>query len=122
SSAAPDTAENLILPGRNEEGLAKARDGRLVGKLLPDLHRRRGLVASGNSSNSAGVPEVFARSMLSSRSLVVTPPLAEKPPGLPFAASTRWQGTMIGIGFWPSAWPTSRATSRGSPSFAVISP
>jgi hypothetical protein len=37
--------------------------------------------------------------MLSSRSLVVTPPAAENPPGLPPAASTRWHGTMIGNGF-----------------------
>ena len=37
--------------------------------------------------------------MLSSRSLVVTPPAAENLPGLPPAASTRWHGTMIGNGF-----------------------
>src|ERR1039457_2053907 len=36
-----------------------------------------------------------AGSRLSNRSLVVTPPGAEKPPLLPPAPSTRWQGTMI---------------------------
>src|SRR5258707_3429595 len=43
--------------------------------------------------------------------LVTTPPLAENPPGLPSAASTRWQGTTIGQGLRPSAWPTSRDSS-----------
>jgi len=39
----------------------------------------------------------------------MTPPGAENPPARPPAASTRWQGTMIGIGFCPSARPTARA-------------
>src|SRR5262245_27498840 len=33
---------------------------------------------------------------------------AEKPPSCCFAASTRWQGTKIGIGFAPHAPPTAR--------------
>src|SRR5499427_2773138 len=40
-------------------------------------------------SNSVGASLVRARSMVSRRSLVATPPLAEKPPDLPPAASTR---------------------------------
>src|SRR5262249_31372556 len=89
--------------------------------------RRRcafGLSAKPNArspSNSVGASLVRARSIVSRRSLVVTPPLAEKPPALPPAASTRWHGTMIGNGFRPSACPTSRARAR-SPSRAAISP
>src|SRR6185437_506658 len=62
-----------------------------------------------------------APSMASSLTLVLTPPRAEKPPSLPPAAVTRWQGTTIGQGFCPRAAPTSRASSR-SPSRAAISP
>src|SRR4051794_21204574 len=40
-------------------------------------------------SNSVGASLVRARSKVSRRSLVATPPLAEKPPDLPPAASTR---------------------------------
>src|SRR5262245_49440559 len=86
--------------------------------------RRRGLTARPNAlspSKSVGVALVRARSMVSRRSLVVTPPLAEKPPALPPTASTRWHGTMMGNGLRPSACPTSRANSR-PPSRAAISP
>src|SRR5262249_56184788 len=40
-------------------------------------------------SNSVGVSLVRARSIVSRRSLVATPPLAEKPPDLPPAPRTR---------------------------------
>jgi hypothetical protein len=63
----------------------------------------------------------LAPSIASSFSLVRAPPRAEKPPSLPPAAVTRWQGTTIGQGFLPSAWPTSRARSL-SPSRSAISP
>ena len=42
---------------------------------------------------SMGASVVPARSIDSSRSFVVVPPLAEKPLTLPPAASIRWQGT-----------------------------
>src|SRR5262249_45242027 len=89
--------------------------------------RRRcafGLSAKPNArspSNNVGAAVVRGGWIVSSRSLVVTPPLAEKPPALPPAASTRWHGTMSGNGFRPSACPTSRASPR-SPSRAAISP
>src|SRR5260370_25476942 len=38
-----------------------------------------------------------------------SPPMAEKPPAFPPAASTRWQGTTIAKGLRASAAPTSRA-------------
>jgi hypothetical protein len=59
--------------------------------------------------------------MTSIRSLVATPPLAEKPVSRPSAPTTRWQGTTIANGLRPRAWPTSRA-SVGSPSRVAISP
>ena len=46
---------------------------------------------------------------------------AEKPRRLPSAASTRWQGTTIGNGLRPSAWPTACADA-GSPTSAATSP
>ena len=54
-------------------------------------------------SNRLGVWFTTAPSIASIFSFVTTPPLAEKPPGLPPAASTRWQGTTIGHGLRPSA-------------------
>src|SRR5882757_8665306 len=72
-------------------------------------------------SNKFGVWFTTAPSIASIFSFVTTPPLAEKPPGLPPAASTRWQGTTIGHGLRPSAWPTSRDSST-PPSFLAISP
>src|SRR5262249_26776672 len=73
--------------------------------------------------HSADAPADFrwALSIANRRSFVATPPFAEKPPGLPPAASTRWHGTRIGSGFLPSAWPTARA-ERGAPIRAAISP
>ncbi len=41
---------------------------------------------------------------------MVTPPGALKPPSaLPVEATTRWQGTISGIGLWAIALPTARA-------------
>src|SRR2546428_756570 len=54
--------------------------------------------ASGRSSNSIGASLVRAFSIESRRILEATPPRAEKPPVLPPAANTRWQGTIIGNG------------------------
>jgi hypothetical protein len=82
----------------------------------------RGFTASGRSSNSVGVSPTFAPSIDSIFSLVSTPPGAEKPPGLPLAPSTRWQGMRIGKGLRPMASPTARAASRGSPMAWAISP
>jgi hypothetical protein len=45
------------------------------------------------------------------RILAADPPGAEKPPILPPAAKTRWQGMISGTGFLAMAWPTSRAAS-----------
>ena len=69
--------------------------------------------AAGPRTGPGSAP-VRAFSMVRRRSLVSTPPSAEKPPLRPPAASTRWHGTMIGQGFWPSATPTARA-APGSP-------
>ncbi len=41
------------------------------------------------------------------------PPL--KPPS-PLPATTRWQGTITGIGFEPMIWPTTLAGSAAVPS------
>ena len=49
------------------------------------------------------------------------PPGAEKPPALPLLPSTRWQGTISGIGLAPSAAPTARDKAT-SPSRRAISP
>src|SRR5882672_12171996 len=72
-------------------------------------------------SNKFSVWFTTAPSIASILSLVATPPLAENPPGLPPAASTRWHGTTIGQGLRPSAWPTSRDSST-PPSRLAISP
>src|SRR6476620_1155002 len=72
-------------------------------------------------SNRLGVWFTAAPSIASIFSFVTTPPLAEKPPGLLPAPSTRWHGTTIGHGLRPSAWPTSRDNST-PPSFLAISP
>ena len=56
------------------------------------------------------------------RAFVAAPPGAEKPPSLPPAASTRWQGIKSGMGFFAMAWPTSRAASRDAPTAAASSP
>src|SRR3954468_18197097 len=72
-------------------------------------------------SNKLGVWFTAAPSIASIFNFVTTPPLAEKPPGLLPAASTRWHGTTIGQGLRPSAWPTSRDSST-PPSFLAISP
>src|SRR5262249_45073992 len=98
-------------------------------QMLPRRRAQRRVCALGLSakpnarspSKSVGASLVRARSIVSRRSLVVTPPLAEKPPALPPAASTRWHGTMTGNGFRPSACPTSRA-SPPSPTRPPISP
>src|SRR4051812_44618411 len=81
-----------------------------------DVQRRES-----DQSNRLGVWFTAAPSIASIFSFVTTPPLAEKPPGLPPAASTRWHGTTIGQGLRPSAWPTSRDSST-PPSFLAISP
>jgi len=46
----------------------------------------------------------WAPSRARSLALVARPPGAEKPPSLPFAPETRWQGTMIGTGFFAMAF------------------
>ena len=65
--------------------------------------------ANKGSDSAASAPSIS-----SSFSLVARPPGAEKPPILPSAPVTRWQGTTIGQGLRPSAWPTARAWA-GSP-------
>jgi diguanylate cyclase (GGDEF)-like protein len=79
------------------------------------------LLQLAGSANSVGIAWASAPSIARSRSLVDTPPGAEKPPVRPFAARTRWQGIRMGIGFAPSAAPTSRACD-GSPRRLAISP
>ena len=59
-------------------------------------------MAQRGSRSVAGLPALSIDSM---RCLVAAPPAAEKPPVLPLAATTRWQGTMIGTGLSPSARP-----------------
>src|SRR5689334_12918654 len=70
-------------------------------------------------SNKLGVWLTTAPSIASIFNFVSTPPRAEKPPGLLPAASTRWQGTTIGHGLRPSAWPTSRDSSTPPSRFAM---
>src|SRR5271166_4875296 len=82
-------------------------------------HPLKGWVTEAPQSNKLGVWLTIAPSMASIFSLVETPPLAEKPPGLLPAASTRWQGTTIGHGLRPSAWPTSRDSSTPPRRFAI---
>ena len=81
----------------------------------------QGTVETTAQSNRLGVWFTAAPSIASIFNFVTTPPLAEKPPGLLPAASTRWHGTTIGQGLRPSAWPTSRDSST-PPSFLAISP
>src|SRR5215471_20885121 len=50
------------------------------------------------------------------RILAAEPPGAEKPPTLPPAARTLWQGIISATGFFAMAWPTSRAASGPAPS------
>src|SRR5580692_4725151 len=96
--------------------VAPRNDG-LVGDRTLSHHA----LARATHSNRFGVWLTTAPSIASILSLVVTPPLAENPPGLPPAASTRWQGTTIGQGLRPSAWPTSRDSST-PPSRLAMSP
>src|SRR5215469_4368387 len=56
------------------------------------------------------------------RILAAEPPGAEKPPTLPPAASTLWQGIISATGFFAMAWPTSRAASGPAPSSFEIAP
>jgi hypothetical protein len=56
------------------------------------------------------------------RIFVLDPPGAEKPPILPPAASTRWQGMISGAGFLAIASPTSRAALRPAPTFVASAP
>ena len=58
----------------------------------------------------------------SMRIFVFEPPGAEKPPILPPAARTRWQGTIKGAGFLAIASPTSRAASRPAPTSFASAP
>src|SRR5581483_11160211 len=62
--------------------------------------QRRGAIERPGSNSIGAVSSraIWARSMASIRNLVVIPPLAENPPVLPLAASTRWHGTTIGNG------------------------
>ena len=82
--------------------------------------------ATATTSSTASAAGLFvvsrtSRSIDNRRCFVLTPKAAEKPPSLPPAASTRWQGTTIANGFRPRACPTARAASR-LPSRAAISP
>src|ERR1700681_494469 len=92
-----------------------------VPALVVTFPRLRGEGEGRVQSNKFGVWLTAAPSIASIFSLVTTPPLAENPPGLPPAASTRWQGTTIGQGLRPRAWATSRDSST-PPSRLAISP
>ena len=65
------------------------------------------------SVSSRQLPSIIkAPSCSSSQRLRSSPP--PKPVSAPFAPTTRWQGTMMGIGFFPLAAPTARVR-RTSP-------
>src|SRR5215510_4713786 len=51
------------------------------------------------------------------RILAAEPPGAEKPPTLPPAARTLWQGIISATGFFAMDWPTSRAASDPASEF-----
>src|SRR5581483_1969083 len=104
----PDGADHL---GQCRVGLPQMGDG-AFGIEAEARHR---------CSNSGPADRAAAPSISRIRRLVATPPLAEKPPILPSAPSTRWQGTMMAMGLRPSAWPTSR-DSCGTPRRLAISP
>jgi hypothetical protein len=87
----------------------------------PAAGRRFGSAEAPSPSKSASWLVARAPSMASMRSFVATPPLAEKPPGVPPAASTRWHGTTTAKGFRPRACPTARARLL-SPRRAATSP
>src|SRR5690242_12110476 len=104
----PDGADHL---GQRGVGRAQMSDG-AFGIEAKTRHR---------CSNNGPAERAAAPSISRMRRLVATPPLAEKPPILPSAPSTRWQGTMMAMGLRPSAWPTSR-DSCGAPRRLAISP
>ena len=72
-------------------------------------------------ASAAGGP-VTTPSSSSIRALDTDPPGAEKPPILPPAAVTRWQGMISGTGFAAMACPTSRAYSGPAPSSRAMAP
>jgi len=111
AAAGPDAARRLTV--------ALLDAGHLVGHDQPEQTYRL-LEKSVSSSATADAPAP-APSISSMRRFVALPPRALKPPSRPPAATTRWQGTTIGSGLWPIAWPTAWA-APGSPSSAAISP
>ena len=54
-----------------------------------------------------------------SRSCFFIPTPAENPPSVPAEPMTRCQGTIIGMGFAPKAWPTARAAFGFLTLFAI---
>ena|SRR5688572_6238507 len=79
----------------------------LVGELdsVVSAFRRTSPAKAGHYRGPAKAGHYRSRapSIASSCSLVAVPPGAEKPPVPPRAASTRWHGTMMGMGFLPNA-------------------
>ena len=69
--------------------------------------------AAGLTSHQAVTPSMASRARLSFK----PPPY----PPIPLLASTRWHGTMIGIGLRPLAWPTARG-ALGRPTRRASSP
>ena len=97
--------------------------GQLTTAIRMDLRRRAYCaLLAGSRPGRRGVPlPRCTPSSASRRSLVTAPPKAEKPPILRPAASTRWQGMMMGTGLWPIACPTARA-APGEPASRARSP
>ena len=100
----PDYSQDLAILGKGLDEIGQSLETVLASPALNLTPEQQG-----QGIARAGSALVRAFSMVRILSLVSTPPSAEKPPVLPPAASTRWQGTMIGQGFWPSATPTARA-------------
>src|SRR5690348_858296 len=96
-----ERADRVDHRGERRIGLAQVSD-RARRPEAEIRHRYR------RGANSGPAASAAAPSISRMRRLVATPPEAEKPPILPSAPSTRWQGTMMAMGLRPSAWPTSR--------------
>jgi len=78
---------------------------------IPAPGLTRGPLTPAVSVSSRQLPSIIkAPSCSSSQRLRSSPP--PKPVSAPLAPTTRWQGTMMGIGFFPLAAPTARGEAH----------
>ena len=119
----------LLLPGRRiERGLG------LNGQLhaVDDLPLGDGRTTSSGygEGDASPTPRPVSTAALYAAPYAVRPSTARSArfmgspppyPPIPLLATTRWQGTMMAIGFFPLAWPTARGP-RGRPTRRASSP